>query len=128
MYPVPKIFGENNENKNQDPRTARGDSLIIHEWKGSGPPYMHVHYKDDEAWHVLEGTLLFTFPDKKVEVTKGATVLVPAGLPHTYTALEGSRYLMILTPALDRLIAELHKTPIKDHGEVLKKYDSEIVK
>jgi mannose-6-phosphate isomerase-like protein (cupin superfamily) len=127
MYPRPIIFGGNNTNKDQDPGTSSGNSFVIHEWKGSGPPYMHVHYRDDEAWHILEGTLCFSFPNEKLEVKKGTTVLVPAGLPHTYTACEGSRYLMILTPALDRLIAELHKTPIKDHGEVLKKYDSEII-
>jgi mannose-6-phosphate isomerase-like protein (cupin superfamily) len=107
--------------------SAIGDSFIIHHWQGSGPPYLHVHYEDDEAWHILEGSLSFSFPEGKLIATKGTTVFVPAGLPHTYSADEGSRYLVILTPRLDQLIAELHKTPIKDHAAVMKKYRSEIL-
>ncbi len=38
---------------------AAGKYLVIYEWKGSGPAYMHVHYNDDEAGHVLEGILTF---------------------------------------------------------------------
>jgi len=36
--------------------SAVGTSLVVHEWTGSGPPYVHIHHSDDEAWHVLEGT------------------------------------------------------------------------
>ena len=32
--------------------SAVGTSLVVHEWTGSGPPYMHIHRSDDEAWHV----------------------------------------------------------------------------
>lgn len=68
---------------------------------------MHVHQTDDEAWHVLEGTLRFKFPDREVDAIPGMTVFVPAGLAHTYVALEPSRYLIILTPKIDHLIARL---------------------
>jgi mannose-6-phosphate isomerase-like protein (cupin superfamily) len=127
MYPKPLIFGENYANQQQDAGYLKATSFIIHEWRGSGPPYMHVHYEDDEAWHILEGALSFSFPDEKVEVTKGTTIIVPAGLPHTYAAHEGSRYLMILTPKIEELIKELHKTPMKDHVKVMKKYNSAIL-
>ncbi len=106
----------------------KGETLVIHEWAGSGPDYMHVHYEDDEAWHVLEGSLIFTFPDRRVEAAAGTTVAVPAGLPHTYAvAAHPCRYLIILTPRLDALIKELMETPFAKHGEVLKKYRSEII-
>jgi hypothetical protein len=36
---------------------AVGTSLVVHEWTESGPSYLHVHRSDDEAWHVLEGSL-----------------------------------------------------------------------
>ena len=105
-----------------------GSSFEIHEWTGSGPDYMHVHYSDDEAWHVLEGRLVFRFEDGEREASGGSTVFVPAGVPHTYCDPEGrSRYLMILTPNLSRLIRELHQAPIADHGEIMRKYRSEIV-
>ena len=39
--------------------SASGISFGIHEWRGSGPVMLHVHHSDDEAWHVLEGQLMF---------------------------------------------------------------------
>jgi uncharacterized cupin superfamily protein len=87
---------------------AIGSSLVVREWTDSGPSYMHVHRSDDEAWHVLAGSLRFRFPDREVDAPAGTTVFVPAGVPHTYRVTEPSRYLMFLTPRLDRLIAKLH--------------------
>jgi mannose-6-phosphate isomerase-like protein (cupin superfamily) len=111
------------------PFTAAGNSFEIHEWSGSGPDYLHVHHADDEAWHVLEGRLTFRFADSEVVVAAGDTVFVPAGVPHTYRETDGrARYLMILTPRLHRLITELHSTPYPEHGDVLRRYNSEIVR
>jgi hypothetical protein len=31
------------------PVTAAGETLLIHEWTGSGPSYLHIHRSDDEA-------------------------------------------------------------------------------
>lgn len=89
------------------PIAAVGKSLVIREWTMSGPGYLHVHQSDDEAWHVLEGKLRFRFTDGEVEATPGTTVFVPAGVAHTYRAIEHSRYLIILTPRIDQLIAKL---------------------
>jgi mannose-6-phosphate isomerase-like protein (cupin superfamily) len=107
---------------------ASGNSFEVHEWSGSGPEYLHVHYADDEAWHVLQGTLTFKFPDGEVEMSEGSTVFVPAGVPHTYYEAHGpTRYLMILTPRLRQMISELHSTPYARHADVLKRFESEIV-
>jgi mannose-6-phosphate isomerase-like protein (cupin superfamily) len=62
----------------QSPIAATGRSFDIHEWSGSSPGYVHVHYSDDEAWHVLEGTLTFRLSDKEVEAPPGTTIFVPA--------------------------------------------------
>lgn len=43
---IPLFTGRNEMNQSN---TAAGSSFIIHEWKGSGPDYLHVHYEDDEA-------------------------------------------------------------------------------
>src|SRR5947209_5713970 len=95
---------------------------------GSGPAYLHVHHADDEAWHVLEGTLRFRFADRDVEAGPGSTVFVPAGVPHDYSADASGRYLIVLTPRLRALIAELQRTPnLKQHGEVMRRYESEII-
>ena len=107
---------------------ADGASFCIRDWRGSGPAVLHVHHDDDEAWHVLEGTLRFTFGDRVLEAAAGATVFVPAGVAHTYVALEGSRYLLILTPRLRDLIAELQtNSDLSAHPEIYRRHRSEIV-
>jgi mannose-6-phosphate isomerase-like protein (cupin superfamily) len=86
-----------------------------------------VHHADDEAWHVLEGTLRFRFSDRTVDVPAGGRVFVPAGVPHSYHAID-ARYLIILTPRLDELIRELQRTPGgAAHAAVYRKYDSELL-
>ena len=108
--------------------SAMGGSFDIYEWSGSGPEYLHVHYSDDEAWHVLEGTLTFKFLDRVEEVSAGTTVFVPAGVPHTYYEAHGpTRYLIILTPRLRELISALHAAPFQEHKEITSRFDSEIL-
>lgn len=107
---------------------AVGTSLVVHELTDSGPSYMHIHRSDDEAWHVLEGTLRFKFVDREVDASAGTTVFVPAGVPHTYRVTEPSRYLIFLTPRLDRLITRLHS--LSDPSELrstLAEFDTVLV-
>jgi mannose-6-phosphate isomerase-like protein (cupin superfamily) len=107
--------------------SAVGGSFAIHEWRGSGPAALHVHHADDEAWHVLDGTLRFRFIDRVVDVGPGGTVFVPAGVAHAYEAL-AARYLIILTPRLDALIAELQQSADRaQHAAVYRKYESELL-
>ena len=89
------------------PIAASGATLVVHEWTDSGPSYLHIHRSDDEIWHVLEGSLRFRFMDHEVDAQAGTTVFVPAGCAHTYRVTGPSRYLIFLTPRLDRLIARL---------------------
>jgi len=110
------------------PIAAIGSSFDVYEWSGSGPDYLHVHYADDEAWHVLEGTLTFRFIDRQIEAPPGTTVFVSAGVPHTYFEAAGpTRYLIILTPRLRRLIAALHTAPYEQHAAIMSEYESAIV-
>jgi mannose-6-phosphate isomerase-like protein (cupin superfamily) len=107
---------------------AVGSSFEVHEWRGSGPDYLHRHHADDEAWYVLEWTLTFRFEDREVEAPAGTTVFVPAVVAHTYyEAHVPTRYLIVMTPRLSRPVAELHATPYPRHAEVLERYESEMV-
>jgi hypothetical protein len=116
------------QESNPSPISATGGSFAVYEWSGSGPDYLHVHHSDDEAWHVLEGTLTFRFKDKVVDASAGTTVFVPAGVPHSYYEAYGpTRYLIILTPRLRDLISALHTVPFKEHGDIMRRFDSEIV-
>jgi Cupin domain len=110
------------------PVSAAGTTLVVREWTGSGPYYLHVHRSDDEAWHVLEGTLRFRLADGEVDAPAGTTVFVPAGVAHTYRAVGRCRYLIILTPRLDRLIARLQA--LGDDSEIpatLAEHDTVVV-
>ena len=108
--------------------SASGDSFSIHEWRGSGPATLHVHLGDDEAWHVLEGELTFRYSDRSEIAGPGTTVFVPAGVPHTYTAGQGARYLIVLTPRVQALIAALQadRNPAHQH-DIYRRFNSELL-
>ena len=109
------------------PLAASGGSFSVMEWRGSGPRSLHIHHADDEAWHVLEGTLRFRFTDGEVDVPAGGTVYVPAGVPHTYRSLD-ARYLIVLTPRLAALIEELQAAPADtDWASVYRRYQSTLI-
>lgn len=110
------------------PIAAIGQSFTVHEWSGSGPDYLHVHHADDEAWHILEGMLIFRFVDRQVEAAAGTTVFVPAGVPHSYhEANSPTRYLLITTPRIHNLIAALHAAPLEQHPAIMRRFKSEIL-
>jgi quercetin dioxygenase-like cupin family protein len=110
------------------PFSASGNSFSIHEWRGSGPAKLHVHHSDDEAWHVLDGELTFRYADRTETARAGETVFVSAGIAHTYTAGEGARYLIVLTPRLSALIAALQTNhdPALQH-DIYRGFDSELL-
>lgn len=110
-----------------DPIAAEGATFGVHEWRGAGPAQLHVHHADDEAWHVLAGTLTFRFGDEVRAASAGDTVFVPAGTPHTFDATDDARYLIVLTPRLRALIDELHTTPPDRHDEVYARHASALL-
>jgi hypothetical protein len=112
----------------EGPIAASGRTLAIHEWTMAGPSYLHVHWSDDEGWHVLEGMLRFHTAEESFDAPAGTTVFIPAGTPHTYECVVPSRYLIVLTPNLDRLISKLFS--LTDDALIprtLAEHDTEIV-
>ncbi len=92
----------------------------------------HLHHNDDEAWYVLEGTLRVNVGRDVVEAHAGSGVLVPKGTPHTYwnPGPGPTRYLLIMTGNIYRLIQEIHA--MKDRNSaalraMFMKYDSELL-
>jgi mannose-6-phosphate isomerase-like protein (cupin superfamily) len=125
--PEPIISNPAKTSAGQPRFTAVGASFIVHEWRGSGPALLHVHHEDDEAWHVLEGTLRFRFVDRVVDVPAGGTVFVPAGVAHTYDAID-ARYLIVLTHRLAALIRELQETrDSSTHVAIYRRHASELL-
>jgi uncharacterized cupin superfamily protein len=108
--------------------SASGSSFAIHEWRGSGPATLHVHHRDDEAWHILDGELTFRYADRSETVGPGTTVFVRAGVAHTYSAGDDARYLIVLTPRLSALIAALQADRDPAHQrEIYRRFDSEVL-
>jgi uncharacterized RmlC-like cupin family protein len=114
-------------------RSVRGTTLVIGDWTadeadGEVAP-LHVHHADDEAWHVVSGALRFRFTGRQVTAPAGATVLVPAGTPHTFgNAGPGpSRFIIILPTRLDELISQLHASDPAEHPEIYRRYASELL-
>ena len=91
------------------------------------PP--HFHRSDDEGWYVLEGRLGFRLDDRTVEAGPGEAVLAPRGVVHTFwNASDGvTRYLILMTRNLQRLIDELHDSGFANVAETFRKYDSQLV-
>lgn len=113
--------------------SARGTTLVVSNWPMTGTATevapLHVHYSDDEAWHVLEGALRFRLRDSEFVAGPGSTVLIPAGLPHTFgnAGPERSRFLIIVPSRLDELISTLHTVDRSEHPEIYRQYDSQLL-
>ena len=69
---------------------------------------LHVHYRDDEGFYVLEGSLTVQVGEETVEVGAGRHVFGPRDVPHRFTVgPEGARMLWVLTPGgFEDLIGE----------------------
>ena len=112
-----------------EPLDAMGRVFGMGEWRGSGPPQLHVHHEDDEAWHVLEGSLRFRVGAETVEAPAGTTVFVEKGTPHAYgnPSPSPARYLLVMTPRIEQLIARLHEGDWTDVHELFREHESELL-
>jgi mannose-6-phosphate isomerase-like protein (cupin superfamily) len=112
---------------------VRGVSLVIEDWSAQGEAHevapLHVHRADDEAWHVMSGALRFRFADDAITAGAGSTVLVPAGVAHTFgnAGPEPSRYLIILPARLDELIKRLHEAEPAEHPAIYRRFESQLL-
>jgi len=65
---------------------------------GDGP--LHVHYREDEGFWILEGQLTFQIGDETLKAGPGSFIFGPKGVPHSYRVDVGpARILFILSPA-----------------------------
>lgn len=112
---------------------VRGAGLVIQNWRAAGVAEMvaplHVHHGDDEAWYVISGALRFRLADREFVASAGSTVLVPAGVAHTFgnDGPSPSRYLLIVPSRLDELISSLHAAAPGERAAVYRQYESELL-
>jgi mannose-6-phosphate isomerase-like protein (cupin superfamily) len=107
--------------------------FVIVEWSDPGGTEwiapLHIHHADDEAWYVLEGSLRFRLGDETVDVPAGATIFAAKGTAHAYgnPSPEPARYLLVMTPKIERLIERLHEGDWQDIGQLFEEHDSELL-
>ena len=70
---------------------------------------LHIHYAEDVAVYVLEGTLTFYWGSEKKVAVAGSYFFQPRGTPHGFCVVDGrpARILYITIPAgFDRFVIE----------------------
>lgn len=79
---------------------------------GCGVP-LHVHERETEVFHVLEGTVEFNVGGNSLTAAAGTTVLAPAGNAHSFCmGAAGARLLVSVTPAgIEGMFAALADLP-----------------
>jgi mannose-6-phosphate isomerase-like protein (cupin superfamily) len=60
---------------------------------------LHVHYREDEGFYVLEGTVTIQVGDETVELGPGQHAYGPRDIPHRFTVgPDGARMIWVLAP------------------------------
>jgi quercetin dioxygenase-like cupin family protein len=70
---------------------------------------LHVHYREDEAFWILEGEVTLEVGDARIEAKAGDYAFGPRDVPHRYTVgPNGCRMLFICTPGgFETLVREM---------------------
>ena len=96
--------------------TAGEDGICVVEHRmpyGDSPP-LHVHRREDEVFHILNGRLRFQIDGRERIADAGETVIAPKGLPHTYRveSREGANTLTITRGAdFETLLRQAGRPP-----------------
>jgi mannose-6-phosphate isomerase-like protein (cupin superfamily) len=60
---------------------------------------LHVHYREDEGFYVLEGSVAIQVGDEIVELGAGQHAFGPRNIPHRFTVgPDGAHMIWVLTP------------------------------
>ena len=60
---------------------------------------LHVHYREDEGFYVLEGSVTIEVGEQTVELGEGRHAFGARDIPHRFTVgPEGARMIWVLTP------------------------------
>lgn len=66
--------------------TSGSDGIsVVEHWMpfGEAPP-LHVHHREDEVFHVLDGVMRFRVGDDEIVARAGQTIIAPKGIPHAF--------------------------------------------
>jgi len=67
--------------------------------RGNVPP-PHIHHREDEIFYVLEGEIVVSVGDQRIQGVPGTMIFLPRGVRHSFTVeADESRMLVLVTPA-----------------------------
>src|SRR5262245_18580997 len=83
---------------------------------GGNMPPLHVHGREEEVFHVVEGRITIFLPGKQIELTAGDTLRAPQGIPHTYRVESvPARWLVFCEPAgFDTFVRTVSEPALSD--------------
>ncbi len=99
----------------------------------SGGAPLHVHHKNDETLHVIQGVFSFEVDGKVMDAPEGTFVFIPRGVPHKFsnTGTEPGKMVGTFTPAgTFEFFDALTKIPPNDFDDIEalnKKYGHELL-
>lgn len=108
---------------------ATGGALGLVEaelYKGFGPP-LHVHRREDEAIHVVDGEVRFRQAEEEFLGGPGTFVWGPRGVPHAFKVeSDTARILVLVTPGGFERMFEVAGVPLSESAEPpVSSYDPE---
>jgi mannose-6-phosphate isomerase-like protein (cupin superfamily) len=91
---------------------------VLEHWApyGDSPP-LHLHIREDEVFHILEGSMRFRIADAECDGVAGQTLIAPKGVPHTYRveSESGARWLTVTTGGdFERLVRAFSRAAERD--------------
>lgn len=120
------------------PSTQTGGTLSVietHTPPGSGPP-LHVHHREHEAFHVVEGEFEFQVGDEVIRAEPGAMLFAPKEVPHRFQnvgATPGRMVVTLVPGGFEQFFVEAHDlfaagSPSEEDAIALgKRYDLEFL-
>lgn len=84
-FDQPILFRDKNPNLVKISAKDTDGQLTVLEYEGfekDGPP-LHIHFKQDEVFYIVEGAYLVQVGDEKQTLKADDTIFLPRNVPHT---------------------------------------------
>lgn len=102
---------------------------------------LHVHYREDEGFYVLDGSVTIEVGEETVELGPGQHAFGPRDVPHRFTVgPDGARMIWVLTPGgFDAFVADVSEpaaaptvppagvVPPEDAAEIVLRHGMELL-
>jgi len=99
--PLPIPFGGSVTIKAQTRNTNGSLTVLEFVHPPKAGPAVHLHFREDEVWYVLEGDYRFKVGDAMFRLSEGGMAFGPRGAPHGFQNIGDTpgRLLVIATPS-----------------------------